>query len=102
MPRRSVAAAAEAARVAAKERLRRAELEESLADARVVAALQAAAAARAAAVAAAVERVLAGGGVEAARMAEHVARIESCAAQLVEVAEAARAVTAAREATRRR
>ena len=93
------AAAAEAARVAAKERLRRAELEAGLADARVVAALQAAADAHAAAVAAAVERVLAGGGVEAARMAEHVARIESSTAQLVEVAEAARAVRSARDAT---
>ena len=94
------AAAAEAARVTAKERLRRAELEAGLAEARVVAALQAAADARAAAVTAAVERVLAGR-VGAARMAEQVARLESSAAQLVEVTEAARAVTSAREATRR-
>jgi hypothetical protein len=94
------AAAAELARVGAKEWLRRAELEEGLADARVVAALNVASAAHAAAVAAAVEQVVTGGGVEAARMTEHVGRMDACAAQLVEVAETARALTSAREATR--
>lgn len=95
---RERAAAADGALAASRQRLRRAELDEGLAAARLATLTKQAAAERAAAVAAAVEQVLAGGGVDAERMVGHVDVIESCAAQLVEVAEAARAVAAARAA----